>query len=218
MLYNTDTAAQLADFLLQIKAIKLQPSKPFVWASGWKSPIYCDNRLTLSYPKVRTFIRQELAKAISDKFEKPDVIAGVATGGIAHGALVAQELGLPFIYVRSAPKGHGMENLVEGKIEPGQTVVVVEDLISTGQSSIKVVKALRDAGCIVKGLVSIFDYGFDVAVAQFKEDKCPFYSLSNYDSLLDQAVKNKYVALEEIDQLKSWRDNPSSWGATLKIA
>ncbi|HOY48747.1 MAG TPA: orotate phosphoribosyltransferase [Flavobacteriales bacterium] len=218
MLYNTDTAAQLADFLLQIKAIKLQPSKPFVWASGWKSPIYCDNRLTLSYPKVRTFIRQELAKAIADKFEKPDVIAGVATGGIAHGALVAQELGLPFIYVRSAPKGHGMENLVEGKIEPGQTVVVVEDLISTGQSSIKVVKALRDAGCIVKGLVSIFDYGFDVAVAQFKEDKCPFYSLSNYDSLLDQAVKNKYVALEEIDQLKSWRDNPSSWGATLKIA
>jgi orotate phosphoribosyltransferase len=218
MLYNTDTAAQLADFLLQIKAIKLQPSKPFIWASGWKSPIYCDNRLTLSYPKVRTFIRQELAKAISDKFEKPDVIAGVATGGIAHGALVAQELGLPFIYVRSAPKGHGMENLVEGRIEPGQTVVVVEDLISTGQSSIKVVKALRDAGCIVKGLVSIFDYGFDIAIAQFKEEKCPFYSLSNYDSLLDEAVKNKYVALEEIDQLKSWRDNPSSWGATLKIA
>jgi orotate phosphoribosyltransferase len=218
MLYNTDTAAQLADFLLQIKAIKLQPTKPFVWASGWKSPIYCDNRLTLSYPKVRTFIRQELAKAISDKFEKPDVIAGVATGGIAHGALVAQELGLPFIYVRSAPKGHGMENLVEGKIEPGQTVVVVEDLISTGQSSIKVVKALRDAGCIVKGLVSIFDYGFDVAVTTFKEDKCPFYSLSNYDSLLDEALKNKYVAVEEIEQLKSWRDNPESWSATLKIA
>ncbi len=218
MLYNTDTAAQLADFLLQIKAIKLQPSKPFIWASGWKSPIYCDNRLTLSFPKVRTFIRQELAKAISDKFEKPDVIAGVATGGIAHGALVAQELGLPFIYVRSAPKGHGMENLVEGKIEPGQTVVVVEDLISTGQSSLKVVKALRDAGCIVKGLVSIFDYGFDVAVAEFKEEKCTFYSLSNYDSLLEQAVKNKYVATEEIEQLRSWRDNPASWGATLKIA
>lgn len=218
MLYNTDTAAQLADFLLQIKAIKLQPSKPFIWASGWKSPIYCDNRLTLSFPKVRTFIRQELARAITDKFEKPDVIAGVATGGIAHGALVAQELGLPFVYVRSAPKGHGMENLVEGKIEPGQTVVVVEDLISTGQSSIKVVRALREAGCIVKGLVSIFDYGFDVAVAEFKEEKCTFFSLSNYDSLLEEAVKNNYIALEEIDQLRSWRDNPESWGATLKIA
>lgn len=218
MIYNKDTAARLADFLLQIKAIKLQPSKPFVWASGWKSPIYCDNRLTLSYPKVRTFIRQELAKAISEGFEKPDVIAGVATGGIAHGALVAQELGLPFVYVRSAPKGHGMENLVEGKIEAGQTVVVVEDLISTGQSSLKVVQALREAGCIVKGLVSIFDYGFDLAAENFKAEKCPCFSLSNYDHVLQQAVRNKYVSREDAEQLKSWRANPESWGTTLKIA
>jgi len=218
MIYNQDTAAQLADFLLQIKAIKLQPSKPFIWASGWKSPIYCDNRLTLSFPKVRTFIRQELAKAVIEKFGKPDVIAGVATGGIAHGALVAQELGLPFIYVRAAAKGHGMENLVEGKVEPGQTVVVVEDLISTGQSSLKAIKELTSAGCLVKGLVSIFDYGFDTAVREFKAEKCAFFSLSNYDTLIQQALKNKYVAKEEIDQLKNWKSNPESWGNTLKIA
>lgn len=203
---------------MQIKAIKLQPSKPFLWASGWKSPIYCDNRLTLSYPKVRTFIRQEISRAILEKFEKPDVIAGVATGGIAHGALVAQELGIPFIYVRSAAKGHGMENLVEGKIESGQTVVVIEDLISTGQSSLKAVKSLREAGAIVKGLVSIFDYGFDVAQKQFKEEKCPYFSLSNYDVLLDRALDNKYIGKEEEEQLRSWKSNPESWGSTLKIA
>lgn len=208
----------MAEFLLQIKAIKLQPSKPFIWSSGWKSPIYCDNRLTLSYPKVRTFIRQELAKLITDKFEKPDVIAGVATGGIAVGVLVAQELGLPFVYVRSEAKGHGMENLVEGKIEPGQTVVVIEDLISTGKSSIKAVKSLREAGCVVKGLVSIFDYGFDIALQNFKDEKCVYYSLSNYDSLLDEAVEKKYVALEEIELLKSWKNDPESWGSSLKIA
>jgi orotate phosphoribosyltransferase len=218
MIFNKDTAEQLADYLLQIKAIKLQPSKPFTWSSGWKSPIYCDNRLTLSFPKVRTFIRQELAKTIINTFEKPDVIAGVATGGIAHGALVAQELGLPFIYVRSAPKGHGMENLVEGKIEKGQTVVVIEDLISTGQSSLNTVKALRTEGSIVKGLVSIFDYGFEAAVANFKSEKCTFYSLSNYEYLLQQALKHKYVEGEEIDLLKSWSSNPDSWGTTLKIA
>jgi orotate phosphoribosyltransferase len=167
---------------------------------------------------VRTFIRQQLAKAIIEGFEKPDVIAGVATGGIAHGVLVAQELGLPFVYVRSVPKGHGMENLVEGKIEPGQTVVVVEDLISTGQSSLKSVKALREVGCIVKGLVSIFDYGFETAKNDFKSEKCPYFSLSNYDLLLQQAVDHKYVAKEEEEQLRSWRDNPESWGTTLKIA
>jgi orotate phosphoribosyltransferase len=218
MLYNSDTASQLAEFLLQIKAIKLQPTKPFIWASGWKSPIYCDNRLTLSYPKVRTFIRQQLTKAITENFELPDVIAGVATGGIAHGALVAQELGLPFVYIRSSAKGHGMENLIEGKIEAGQTVVVVEDLISTGQSSLKAVKSLRESGCIVKGLVSIFDYGFDLAVNNFKEEKCPFYSLSDYDSLLDQALKNEYISADEIEPLRTWRSHPESWGAALKIA
>jgi orotate phosphoribosyltransferase len=218
MVSNKDIAAQLADFLLQIKAIKLQPSKPFVWASGWKSPIYCDNRLTLSYPKVRTFIRQELARSISEHFEKPDVIAGVATGGIAHGALVAQELGLPFVYVRSSPKSHGLENNVEGKVESGQTVVVVEDLISTGQSSIKAVHALREAGCIVKGLVSIFDYGFDLAEKSFRDERCPYYSLSNYDFILQQAVKNKYLTRDDAEQLKTWRANPESWGTSLKIA
>ncbi|MEZ5173058.1 MAG: orotate phosphoribosyltransferase [Bacteroidia bacterium] len=218
MLYNSESAAQLAEFLLQIKAIKLQPSKPFIWASGWKSPIYCDNRLTLSYPRVRTFIRQQLSKAISEHFELPDVIAGVATGGIAHGALVAQELGLPFVYIRSSAKGHGMENMIEGKVEQGQTVVVIEDLISTGQSSLKAVAALREAGCIVKGLVSIFDYGFDLAANSFRDEKCPYYSLSDYDSLLDQALKSDYISTEELDPLRSWRSNPESWGSTLKIA
>jgi orotate phosphoribosyltransferase len=218
MILNTDTAAQLSDFLLQIKAIKLQPSKPFQWASGWMSPIYCDNRLTLSYPKVRTFIRQELSRAVQEKFGKPDVIAGVATGGIAHGALVAQELGIPFIYVRSSAKGHGMENLVEGKIEPGQTVVVIEDLISTGQSSLKAVKALKEAGAIVKGLVAIFDYGFDQAEKEFRNEKCPYFTLSNYTALLDRALQNKYIGREDEEQLRAWRIDPESWGNSLKIA
>lgn len=215
---NKETAEQLADFLLQIKAIKLQPSKPFLWASGWKSPIYCDNRLTLSFPKVRTFIRQELTRAVLEKFEKPDVIAGVATGGIAHGALVAQELGIPFVYVRSSAKGHGMENLVEGKVEAGQTVVVIEDLISTGMSSLKAVKALRDSGAIVKGLVSIFDYGFDQSAKQFSEEKCPYFSLSDYSALIDRATENGYVSREDEEQLRSWRLNPDTWGTSLKIA
>lgn len=174
--------------------------------------------MTLSYPRVRTFIRQQLSKAITDHFELPDVIAGVATGGIAHGALVAQELGLPFVYIRSASKGHGMENLIEGKVEQGQTVVVVEDLISTGQSSLKAVNALREAGCIVKGLVSIFDYGFDVASNNFRNEKCPYFSLSDYDSLLDQALKSEYISNDELEPLRTWRSNPESWGSTLKIA
>jgi orotate phosphoribosyltransferase len=218
MIFKKDTAEQLADFLLQIKAIKLQPTKPFQWASGWMSPIYCDNRLTLSFPKVRTFIRQEMSKALVEKFEKPDVIAGVATGGIAHGALVAQELGIPFVYVRSAAKGHGMENLIEGKLESGQTVVVVEDLVSTGQSSIKAVQALRESGAIVKGLVSIFDYGFDTARSVFEKEKCPFFSLSNYDILLERALANKYVSKTDEDLLRSWKNNPEAWGSSLKIA
>lgn len=182
------------------------------------SPIYCDNRLTLSFPKVRTFIRQEMSKALVEKFEKPDVIAGVATGGIAHGALVAQELGIPFVYVRSAAKGHGMENLIEGKLESGQTVVVVEDLVSTGQSSIKAVQALRESGAIVKGLVSIFDYGFDTARSVFEKEKCPFFSLSNYDILLERALANKYVSKTDEDLLRSWKNNPEAWGSSLKIA
>lgn len=218
MIANKDIAAQLADFLLQIKAVKLQPSKPFTWSSGWLSPIYCDNRLTLSYPKVRTFIRQEMSKLIDQTFERPDIIAGVATGGIAIGALVAQELGLPFVYIRASSKGHGLENLIEGKIESGQTVVVVEDLISTGQSSLNAVKALRSAGCIVKGLVSIFDYGFNIAEQAFDAEKCRYVSLSDYDHLIHQALKSKYIEKQDIEPLKKWRTSPDSWGTNLKIA
>lgn len=210
-------AAQLADYLLQIKAIKLQPTKPFVWSSGWLSPIYCDNRLTLSYPKIRTFIRQELSKVINEFYPNPDVIAGVATGGIAHGALVAQELGLPFVYVRSSPKSHGLSNSVEGHFEKGKTVVVVEDLISTGQSSLKVIQALRDAGGSIKGLVSIFDYGFEIAKDAFQKENCPYHSLSNYEHILQQAVNNKYIKQEVADELKSWRANPDKWGKSINL-
>src|SRR3989304_5181040 len=155
MKVNEESALKIAEFLLQIKAIKLQPNKPFVWASGWNSPIYCDNRVTLSYPKIRTYIRQEFVNGIIDKFGKPDVIAGVATGGIAQGALVAQELGLPFVYIRSEAKKHGLTNMIEGVVEKGQSVVVIEDLISTGGSSLKAVEALREAGCEVKGMAAI---------------------------------------------------------------
>ena len=168
MILNNDRAVKVAEFLLQIKAVKLQPKNPFTWASGWKSPIYCDNRVTLSYPNIRTFIRQNYSELILDHFGKPDVIAGVATGGIAQGALVAEELGLPFIYVRSSPKGHGMGNQIEGHFEEGQKVIVIEDLISTGGSSLKAVDALRDANLDVKGLVAIFTYGFEVAETNFK--------------------------------------------------
>src|SRR5215217_6504173 len=187
MLNTGETEQQVAEFLLQIKAIKLQPTNPFTWASGWKSPIYCDNRKTLSYPSIRTFIRQAYAEVILEKYGKPDVIAGVATGGIAQGALVAQELGIPFIYVRSTPKGHGMGNQIEGDFEAGQKVVVIEDLISTGGSSLQAVEALRNAGCEVKGLVAIFTYDFDVAKTNFAQAACPYETLTNYDFLMEQA-------------------------------
>lgn len=218
MVLNKEVAAQLAEFLLQIKAIKLQPQKPFTWASGWKSPIYCDNRVSLSFPKVRTFIRQELSNAVASGFEKPDIIVGVATGAIAQGVLAAQELGLPFAYIRSAPKGYGMENLIEGKIDAGQTAVVIEDLISTGQSSLKAVKALKEAGIIVKGVVSIFDYGFEVAEEAFKNEKCTLISLSNYEHLINQALVSKYIKKDDLESLNEWRKNPTVWGNNLKIA
>ena len=201
----------MAEFLLQIKAIKLQPTKPFTWASGWKSPIYCDNRLTLSYPKVRTFIRQELVNLITDKFEKPDVIAGVATGGIAVGALVAQELGLPFVYVRSEAKGHGMQNQVEGYFEKGQKVVVIEDLISTGGSSVKAIDALKEAGLEVKGLIAVFTYGFSMAEKAFKKADCPFLTLTSYDVLIKQALKQEYIQEADLASLKEWKKNPDVW-------
>jgi len=211
MILNNDRALKVAEFLLQIKAIKLQPANPFTWASGWKSPIYCDNRKTLSYPSIRTFIRQAYAEVILEKYGKPDVIAGVATGGIAQGALVAQELGIPFIYVRSTPKGHGMGNQIEGDFEAGQKVVVIEDLISTGGSSLQAVAALREAGCEVKGLVAIFTYGFDVAENNFKEANCPFETLTNYDFLMEQALHLEYINESDMDSLKDWKSNPSAW-------
>jgi len=210
-----DPAYKVAEFLLQIKAVKLQPEKPFTWASGIKSPIYCDNRKTLSYPKIRTYIRQQFTEVINANFGKPDVIAGVATGGIAIGALVAQEMGLPFVYVRSEAKKHGLTNMIEGEIESGQTVVVIEDLISTGGSSLKAVEALKEKGCNVKGMVAIFTYGFDEATQNFKKAKCRVETLTNYITLVQAAVKKEYITEKDVKSLKEWRTNPSAWGATI---
>jgi orotate phosphoribosyltransferase len=205
------TGSNIADFLLQIKAVKLQPGQPFKWASGWNSPIYCDNRITLSHPRIRTYIRQELVKVIDEKFGTPDVIAGVATGAIAHGVLVAEAMGLPFVYVRPSAKEHGRKNLIEGEIHQNQTCVVIEDLISTGQSSLKAVQALRENGVIVKGMISIFSYGFDIANEAFRNANCPVYSLSNYDVLISQALKNGYINQPDLLSLKKWREDPANW-------
>lgn len=211
MASNQEQALKVAELLLKTKAVRLQPNKPFTWASGWKSPIYCDNRVTLSFPEVRTHIRQAYAQLILDAYGKPDVIAGVATGGIAQGALVAQELGLPFIYVRSAAKGHGMENLIEGAYEKGQKVVVIEDLISTGGSSLKAVEALRQGGLVVKGLVATFTYGFSQAEEGFQAANCPFETITDYATLIDVAVKTNYINDGDLSTLHEWRVNPSTW-------
>ncbi|MFN5182337.1 MAG: orotate phosphoribosyltransferase [Bacteroidota bacterium] len=211
MIHNEIAAAKIAEYLLQIKAIKLQPGKPFTWASGWKSPIYCDNRITLSYPKIRTFIRQQFAASLTEKYGKPDVIAGVATGGIAIGALVAQELNLPFVYVRAEAKKHGLTNMIEGEISEGQSVVVIEDLISTGGSSLKAVEALKAKGCNVKGLVAIFSYGFDVAKNAFKESKCDYFTLCGYDVLIKKALDENYINEKDLEALKSWSKSPQTW-------
>lgn len=212
MKVKEESGLKVAEFLLQIKAIELSPEAPFSWSSGWKSPIYCDNRKSLSFPKVRTYIRQEFANIIVDQYGKPDVIVGVATGGIAIGALVAQDLGLPFAYVRSSAKGHGLQNLIEGVIEEGQSVVVVEDLVSTGKSSLNAVEALRSAGAVVKGMVAIFTYGFDIAREQFTEAGVALSVLTDYETLMKQALKSGYVTDKQIELLRSWRDNPSAWG------
>lgn len=212
MIHEKETARKIAELLLQIKAIKLQPNDPFTWASGWKSPIYCDNRVSLSYPNVRTFIRQSMVKVIDDKFGKADVIAGVATGAIAQAALVAQEMGSPMVYVRPEPKKHGMQNLIEGVVEKGQSVIVIEDLISTGGSSIKAIEALREAGCDVKGMISIFTYGFDVADKNIKKAKCPIISLCDYDTLIDVALESRYISDKDVEALKLWREKPEAWG------
>lgn len=214
---SLDPALKIAEFLLQIKAIKLSPKKPFTWASGWKSPIYCDNRKTLSYPPVRTYIRQQFVHIINSEYGRPDMIAGVATGGIAHGALVAHDLGLPFIYVRSDAKGHGLGNQVEGDLTVGRSVVVVEDLVSTGKSSLNAVQALRDAGCEVKGMVSIFTYGFDEAAKAFTKEKVKLHSLTNYSTLLDQALRSKYITEKDLEPLNEWRKDPAGWGVGSKV-
>jgi orotate phosphoribosyltransferase len=210
-----DHAHKVAEFLLQIKAVKLQPEQPFTWASGLKSPIYCDNRKTLSYPKIRTYIRQHFVEVINEHFPKPEVIAGVATGGIAIGALVAQELGLPFVYVRSEAKKHGLTNMIEGEIEKGQSVVVIEDLISTGGSSLKAIEALRDKGCVVKGMVAIFTYGFNEAEENFKKAKCRVETLTNYDTLINAALEKEYITEKDVKKLREWRVNPSAWGESV---
>jgi orotate phosphoribosyltransferase len=202
---------KIAHFLLQSKAIKLEPANPFTWASGWHSPIYCDNRKTLSFPEIRTFIRDSFADEINKNFPAPDVIAGVATGAIAHGVLVAEKMGLPFVYVRSASKAHGLENLIEGVVEAGQKVIVIEDLISTGGSSLKAVNALRDAGCDVLGMAAIFSYGFPQAVKNFNEINCKLITLSNYSILLDLALESGYISKKEADLLAEWRTDPENW-------
>ncbi len=211
MIFNEETAVTVSDFLLQIKAIKLDNAKPFTWASGLKSPIYCDNRITLSFPKVRTYIRQQFVKAIQEAFGDVEAIAGVATGGIPQGALVAQELGLPFAYVRSASKGHGLENLIEGVVEKGQSVVVVEDLVSTGGSSLKAVQALRQAGCIVKGMVAIFTYNMKASVENFEKEQCKLITLADYDILVKRAVENEYIKDSDLQSLIEWREDPKKW-------
>ncbi|NBO60389.1 MAG: orotate phosphoribosyltransferase [Flavobacteriia bacterium] len=211
MVYDKDSAMRIAGELLKIKAVKLQPENPFTWASGWKSPIYCDNRKTLSFPMIRTFIRQKFSEIIDKEYGKPDVIAGIATGGIPQGVLVAQELGIPFIYVRSNVKEHGLGNLIEGSYEAGQKVVVVEDLISTGGSSLLGVKALKEAGLQVRGLLAIFSYGFDQAQVAFDEASCPFITLSDYDHLIEQALALEYIRESDLEALKKWRELPSAW-------
>jgi orotate phosphoribosyltransferase len=198
--------------LLQINAIKLNPRNPFTWASGWNSPIYCDNRITLSFPAVRNYIRDEFSKNIEKQFGKPDVIAGVATGAIGIGILVAESLGLPFVYVRPEPKKHGRLNQVEGYLQKGQNVIVVEDLISTGNSSLLAVEALKEAGANVKGMAAIFSYGFDIATDNFKNANVDLFTLSNYENLLPLAVAKRYITEEEEITLQEWRKSPSTWG------
>jgi len=207
-----NSAKKTAEYLLQIKAIKLQPSNPFTWASGWKSPIYCDNRKTLSFPEVRSYIRDSFASLVKELYPGAEMIAGVATGAIAHGALAADKLGLPFIYVRSGAKEHGLGNQIEGYYEQGQKVVVIEDLISTGGSSLNAVKALREAGCEVLGMVAIFTYEFKNAADGFAAENCTLNTLSNYSVLVDTAVKTGYIGKEEVETLKKWRVDPSTWG------
>lgn len=213
MIFNKETAKKTAEVLLEINAIKLSPQEPFTWASGWKSPIYCDNRIILSFPPIRNYVRETMAKHIERQYGKPDAIAGVATGAIGIGMLVAELLNLPFIYVRPDAKGHGRKNQIEGYIEKGQNVVVVEDLISTGKSSLNAVKALKDAGVVVKGMVAIFTYGFPVSKENFEKENILLHTLGNYENLLEQALQTNYIKEEELEMLAKWNANPDKWNA-----
>ena len=211
MVLDKNTAKKTAELLLQINAIKLKPENPFTWASGWKSPIYCDNRILLSYPVIRNYIREEMAKQVESLYGKPDVIAGVATGAIGIGALVADTMGLPFIYVRPEPKSHGRQNQIEGRLEANQTVVVIEDLISTGKSSLNAVNALKKADANVKGMLAIFTYEFDTAQKNFEESNVELHTLSSYAYLIEQASETGYIKEEQLKALMEWRINPSKW-------
>ena len=211
MIYDQEIARKTAKSLLQINAIKLNPKNPFIWASGWKSPIYCDNRVALSYPETRRFLAQKIAEQAQKIYGKEYVVAGVATGAIGIGILVADVLNAPFIYVRPEPKSHGRQNQIEGLIDPIKKVLVIEDLISTGKSSLNAVKALRKEGMEVLGMLGLFDYGFDLAVDNFKAEKIQLHTLSDYHHLIIEAEKSKYIEAEEISVLKSWRISPSEW-------
>lgn len=208
---ENSTARQVASMLLDIGAIKLNHANPFTWSSGWKSPVYCDNRLALSYPEIRSFVKDSLASSVKKKFPEAEYIAGVATAGIPQGALVADALNLPFVYVRPKPKDHGMGNLIEGKIDPGKKAVMIEDLISTGGSSLKAAQAMQDAGFNVIGMVAIFTYGFDTAEKSFEQAKMPLTCLSNFNYLLEEAVAKKYLDESQLAHVKSWRQDPSNW-------
>lgn len=211
MILNKETAKKTAELLLQINAIKLQPNEPFKWASGWISPIYCDNRIILSFPLIRNYIREQMGKFIEKEYGKPDIIAGVATGAIGIGILVAEYLGLPFIYVRPETKSHGRQNQIEGFFEKGQNVVVIEDLISTGKSSLNAVKALKEQSLNIKAMVAIFTYGFKTSEENFKKNNVTLHTLSNYSYLLEQAQETNYISKEELEVLSNWNDNPSKW-------
>lgn len=206
-----DTDRHIAGLLLQSKSIILEPTQPFIWASGWQSPIYCDNRVTLSFPEIRSYIKEAFRATIKENFDPPDLIAGVATGAIAQGALVADLMNLPFIYVRSTAKGHGRQNLIEGRLQPGQKVVVVEDLISTGGSSLKAVEALRQAGATVLGMVAIFSYGFEVAADNFRQADVELHTLTNYHMLIETALSTGDIQPDQVEMLQQWREDPAGW-------
>ncbi|MBO6533326.1 MAG: orotate phosphoribosyltransferase [Muricauda sp.] len=211
MVLDKGIAKKTAELLLQINAIKLEPENPFTWASGWKSPIYCDNRIMLSYPAVRNFVREEIAKQVENLYGRPDVIAGVATGAIGIGILVAEALGLPFVYVRPKPKEHGRQNQIEGYFEPGQSVVVIEDLISTGNSSLNAVQALKEQNADIKGMIAIFTYGFPISTENFEKEGVELHTLSDYENLIEQASDTHYIKENQLQTLLEWRSNPQQW-------